>query len=171
MNNVPVIHDPARAEVVDRLLAARELISRVAARDFKRRQAPCGLTQTQFSILTLIVQEAHMNMSQVAHELDLSVPTVVRAVDALERKALVARHRGLTDAREVLIAATAAGSEARAAMQRTRRVQLSKMLSLIDDADLQSLLRGYEALAGAVSEMDALAAQPEHSTPPKRDTA
>jgi DNA-binding MarR family transcriptional regulator len=161
MNTLPVTHSPPQSEVIDRLLAAREQISRVAARDFKRRRAPFGLTQTQFSILSLIAREAGMNMSHVAHELDLSVPTVVRAVDALERKSLVERRRGLTDAREVFIAATEAGIEAHATMQEMRRAQLSKLLSVIGDEDVQGLLRGYEALAHAVGEMDASATQPE----------
>src|SRR5919202_108007 len=93
----------SREDMAERILALRERIQRWSARDFKRSSAPLGLTHTQFTILAFVEKAEGLNMSALAERLDLSSPTVVRAVDALERKGLVTRGRGSRDHREVII--------------------------------------------------------------------
>ncbi len=142
-------HPAERLQAADRISAAYTTITRWAARDFKRTKAPSGLTSTQFAILVLVHRFDGLSISQLADRLDLTVPTVVRAVDALERKRLVVRQRSMEDQREVKIAATSEGKRARADLEQARRERLMRLLSAMSEAEIQSLLVGYEALARA----------------------
>lgn len=144
-----------RDHVVERILALRERIQRWSARDFKRSSVPFGLSQTQFAILALVGKSEGLNMSSLAEGLDLSTPTVVRAVDALERKGLVTRTRNSRDHREVTILPTPAGTEAYERMRAARKQRLLAALSTLSDDELNALLRGYEAFANALDSDDA----------------
>ena len=137
--------------MAERLIAAREQIQRWSARDFKRSRAPRGLTHTQFAILAMVNSADGLNLSALAERLDLSVPTVVRAVDALERKALVTRQRSTRDHREVAIIATEEGAETHRQMRLARRDRLMGILAMLSDDELDGFLRGYEALARALT--------------------
>lgn len=140
----------SREHMAERLLALREQIQRWSARDFKRSSAPFGLTHTQFAILASVEGAEGLNMSTLAERVDLSAPTVVRAVDALERKGLVTRARSSRDQREVTILPTPAGVNAYERLRCARRQRLLVALSALSDDELDALLRGYEALANAL---------------------
>ena len=146
---------PSREQMAERFLALRERIQRWSARDFKRSSVPFGLTHTQFAILASVESAEGLNMSALAERLDLSVPTVVRAVDALERKGLVTRARSSRDHREVTILPTPSGVDAYEQMRRARKQRLLDILSTLSDDELNALLRGYEALANALDTDDA----------------
>jgi DNA-binding MarR family transcriptional regulator len=141
--------------MAERFLALRERIQRWSARDFKRSSAPPGLTHTQFAILACVEGAEGLNMSALAERLDLSAPTVVRAVDALERKGLVTRVRSVRDHREVTILPTPAGAIAYDQMRFARKKRLLAILSSLSDEELNGLLAGYEALANALDADDA----------------
>lgn len=145
----------SRDEVAEHILALRERIQRWSARDFKRRSAPFGLTETQFAILAFVECADRLNVSTLAERLELSAPTVVRAVDALERKGLVTRARGDRDHREVTVLATAEGTRAYEQLRQARKERFLTALSTLDDGDLTALLRGYEAFANALDSDDA----------------
>jgi DNA-binding MarR family transcriptional regulator len=141
--------------MAERLMAARERIQRWSARDFKRRQTPHGLTHTQFAILAAVPEPEGLNMSALAERLDLSVPTVVRAVDALERKGLVTRQRSRIDHREVAIVVTPDGATIHNEVRLARRDRLMRVLASLSDEELEGFLRGYEALARALTTIEA----------------
>ena len=145
----------SKEEMAERLMAAREQIQRWSARDFKRRKTPLGLTHTQFAILAAVDNPEGLNMSALAERLDLSVPTLVRAVDALERKCLVTRQRSARDHREVAIVLTPEGAEAHTRVRNARRDRLMRILATLSDDELDGFLRGYEALARALTTVDA----------------
>jgi DNA-binding MarR family transcriptional regulator len=143
--------DPTElVETADRIVAAYTSIGRWVARDFKRSNAPAGLTATQFAILALVDRYERMNTSQLADRLDLTVPTVVRAADALERKSLVFRVRDGDDRREVTLVLTAEGQRMRVALEQARRDRVLRLLSAMREGDVQALLIGFEGLAQAV---------------------
>jgi DNA-binding MarR family transcriptional regulator len=135
--------------LVDRIMTASTTVSRWGARDFKRRNLPGDLTATQFAILALLERHEGMNTSQLAERLDLSAPTVVRAVDALERKDLVTRSRSAHDHREVVLAMTDVGRSVKGAMEAARRERLMRLLSVMTDEQIKALVIGFEALARA----------------------
>lgn len=137
------------AEAAERIIEAYSRVARWAARDFKRSNAPAHLTATQFAILGLAVSGQQSTVSQVAGQLDLSVPTVVRAVDALERKGLVARQRSTSDGRSVTITCTEAGRTVREALEHSRRERLVRLLRGMNEEDITGLVRGFDAMAAA----------------------
>jgi DNA-binding MarR family transcriptional regulator len=144
----------SREAMAERLIAARERLARWAARDFKRRQTPLKLTQTQFAILQKVDHAEGLNMSALAEALDLSVPTIVRAVDALERKALVTRQRSSRDHREVCILVTPEGLRAHEETRRLRHERLVPILTCLSDREVEGLVNGYEALVRALPDSD-----------------
>ena len=142
-------------DVVERVLSAYSTISRWSARDFKRRAFPAELTATQLAILHRVDKSPGITMSQLAERLDLSTPTVVRAVDALERKQFVVRRRSARDRREVEMEITPAGAEARSALDAARRERLLRLLGDMSEDEIAGLLMGFEGLARATERADA----------------
>ncbi len=152
MSDLPI----DRSEVAERVVAAYIAVARWSAQEFKRSTrrpihggGSSGVTATQLAILALVDASGGLTVSHLAERLDLSVPTVVRAVDALERKLLVARQRSAEDRREVNIAPTLEGREAREILEGQRRQRVSRLLSGMTDEEVQALLIGYEAMARA----------------------
>jgi DNA-binding MarR family transcriptional regulator len=140
-----------RGEVAADILAAASLLGRWWAQDFKPGRAPDDLTGTQFAILSIARDMPSINLSQLADQLDLSVPTVVRAVDALERKNLVIRQRISMRQRDVTIALTGEGQEIREFVERARCERLLELLGRMSDAEVKGLLLGYQGMVRALS--------------------
>lgn len=136
-------------EVAERIIDAHSAVNRWSSRDFKRSASPSGLTQTQFAILGLSHGPPGMNASQLADQLDLTVPTVVRAIDALARKGLIVRRRNIQDQREVVIVVTPEGERVREAFGRARRERLAGLLDVLSEQEVHGLVLGYEGLARA----------------------
>lgn len=67
------------------------------------------LTATQAAILTFLGRRGSARLQEVAAHLAVSVPTASASVDALVRKALVARRKSVEDARAVALALTPDG--------------------------------------------------------------
>lgn len=135
--------------VADEVLAQRTVVSRWAARDFKRQSTPNGLTATQFAILDAVDSSPDLNTRHLAEELDLAPPTVVRAVDALERKGLIQRRRHDRDGRQVVFSLTPAGCRARAELVKARRERLVHLLLAMTPEEIDALVLGYAGLARA----------------------
>jgi DNA-binding MarR family transcriptional regulator len=135
--------------VADEVLAQRTIVSRWAARDFKRQSTPDGLTATQFAILDAVDSSPGLNTRQLAAELDLAPPTVVRAVDALERKGLMQRHRHVRDGRQVVFSLTPEGGRAREHIVKARRERLVHLLLAMTREEIDALVLGYGGLARA----------------------
>lgn len=139
-------------EAARRLLAASDRIEQWWAQDFKRSRVPANLTYTQFAILGLVSTCGGVSISQLADNLGLSNPTVVRAVDALERKNLAHRHRNESDGRMVSIAATPEGRRVRALLDAARRERLVHLLAGMSAEYVEGLVRGLEEMARATAE-------------------
>jgi DNA-binding MarR family transcriptional regulator len=135
--------------VAEQVLAARTTVSRWAARDFKRQSTPNGLTATQYAILDAIEARPDLNTRQVAEELDLAPPTVVRAVDALERKGLIRRQRRDSDGRQIIFSLTPEGNRAREDLAEARRERLVHLLMEMTEQEIEGLLVGYAGLTRA----------------------
>lgn len=138
-----------REQAAERLLAAYEAVEQWWAQDFKRSRVPANLTYTQYSILGAAGHGEPMTISSVAERLGLSNPTVVRAVDALERKGLVERRRSEEDGRVVHIVTTQEGRRIRRQLDRTRRERLAALLAMMPVEGVDCLVRGLEGMAHA----------------------
>jgi DNA-binding MarR family transcriptional regulator len=140
--------------VAEEVLAFRTTVSRWAARDFKRHSSPDGLTATQYAILDVIDSSPDLNTRQLAEGLDLAPPTVVRAVDALERKGLIRRRRRDSDGRQIVFSLTPEGNRARENLAHARRERLVHLLMEMTREEIDGLLLGYAGLTRATQAVD-----------------
>jgi DNA-binding MarR family transcriptional regulator len=133
-----------------RIIAASDTVMRWYARDFRPGHTPEDLTGTQFAILGLALENPEINLSQIAERLQVSVPTVVRAVDALERKLLVRRERPSMQQRDLVVAITPEGEETYREVDRMRYQRLMELLDRMAPEDVAALAQGYDGMARAV---------------------
>lgn len=102
--------DPGQVKRLAELLTK---LNREFRDDFKRSNGvPCDLTLAQYQVLTFITEKGVQSQKQIAFDLGVTGPTVVRIVDALEHKELVRRTRDLDDRRVVLVSLTEKGMAA-----------------------------------------------------------
>jgi DNA-binding MarR family transcriptional regulator len=139
-----------RREAAQRIIAATQVLTRWWARDFRPGQTLQGLTATQFAILSIAAEEPDINISGIAARLDVSPPTVTRAVGALERKRLVERVRRSTHARDITLALREEGRAVRDELAARQQRQLLKLLELLDDMAVENAVQSYEAMLDAV---------------------
>lgn len=140
--------------IADRVLASYTTVNRWAARDFKRENTPDGLSATQYAILDVIDTRPDLNTRQLADQLELAPPTVVRAVDALERKGLIRRHRHDSDGRQIVFSLTPQGNHARESLADARRERLVQLLMEMSRDEIDALLLGYVGLTRATRVVD-----------------
>lgn len=92
-----------------RLAALMIDVERAVKGDFKRNQGmPGDLSLSQYQVLSLLVIQPQ-SMKDIAIALNVTGPTVVRVVDALERKGLAQRARDTVDRRLVYLSLTDKG--------------------------------------------------------------
>ena len=102
----PMYQTPATSQ---RLAALMIDVERAVKGDFKRNQGmPDDLSLSQYQVLSLLVIQPQ-SMKDIATALNVMGPTVVRVVDALERKGLAQRARDTVDRRLVYLSLTDKG--------------------------------------------------------------
>jgi DNA-binding MarR family transcriptional regulator len=111
------------------------------------------LSLSQFDVLrALDEEEGQLGVSGLAHAAKLSVPTVTRMLDGLERRGVVVRERGKRDRRVVRVSLTDSGRRLVAAKREVvfeRRTALFESLSPSERRDAARLLH---RLASALDE-------------------
>lgn len=102
---------------VQRLADLLAELDRLFRDGFKRSNGvPCDLTLAQYEVVTMVrgsdMQGRKCSQKTIAENLNVTGPTVVRIIDALEKKGLVMRTRDEVDRRVVLVSLTAKGGQA-----------------------------------------------------------
>jgi DNA-binding MarR family transcriptional regulator len=119
-------------ETADRLHSASiHLLRRVA-----REDARAGTSPARLSALSVLVFAGPKTMTELAAMERVKVPTMSRLVAAMEAEGLVRRERHGTDARAVVLRATAKGKRA---LERARELRLSLLESLLGGASAREL--------------------------------
>jgi DNA-binding MarR family transcriptional regulator len=106
--------------------AAIHLLRRVS-----REDSAAGVSPARLSALSVLVFAGPKTMSELAVMERVKVPTMSRLVAAMEDEGLVRRERHGTDARSVVLHATAKG---RRILERARELRLSLLESLLSKA-------------------------------------
>lgn len=107
---------------------------------------------TQFRVLKRLVQHPWL-VSELAHSLQLSVPTVSVAVDSLVRRGLVERNEAVGDRRAVLLSLTAEGVRSFEAASERFLDALLQIIERLPEEDQQALRQGLAAVAQALDEI------------------
>jgi len=98
-------------------------------RAFRRQIAPLGLTQVEFTVLTLLATNSNVTQLQLGRALGAAPSNLTNLLGRLETKQLIQRRRSSVDARAQTIALTRAGNA------------LAKKATGLADGMEQSLLR------------------------------
>lgn len=156
-----------QAELTDEQLriavAMRELRRGASMQAFRDRMygaAPVVLDIGQQDALEVIMALGEARMGDVAAALRVDPSTATRAVARLEAAGLVERRRGDRDARAVVVAPTAAGTQAYEAIRRAAREALTELFARFDPSE-QRLLAGL--LDRLVDGLDDVAGLPRAS--------
>ena len=120
--------------------AAIRLLRRV-----RREDEAVGLSAARLSALSVIVFGGPVRISALARAEQVQTPTMTPIVAALERDGLITREVDPSDARAVILRATAKGSRLMAEGRRLRVANLAEALRPLD-ADERATLRKAAAI-------------------------
>src|SRR5512146_1912451 len=105
---------------------------------------PSITSVTQFRVLKRLAQQPWL-VSELAHSLQLSVPTVSVAVDSLVRRGLVERAEAAHDRRAIVLQLTEAGLRSNEAFQERAVAALLQVVERLSAEDQAALATGLAA--------------------------
>jgi MarR family transcriptional regulator for hemolysin len=154
----------ARAKQLARLLAGLDQTFR---EDFKRSNGiPYHLTLAQFQVISMVAENGRCSQKEIADNLRVTGPTVVRIIDALERKQLVFRTRDERDRRIVLVSLTEEGVRVQRDCAEVHERRLATVMERLPNNTAEALLHTLAALLTAARPgEDASAALPAAAVP------
>jgi DNA-binding MarR family transcriptional regulator len=128
--------------VADRLhSAALHLLRRLRTED-----DALGISPPRLSALSVVVYAGPIGIGSLATAEGVAAPTMTRLVDGLERDGLVRRRRDPSDARGVLVEATAAGRRVLTKGREQRIRTLAHGLTSLSPDELAEIGRGAELI-------------------------
>lgn len=108
------------------------------------------VTGSQFETLIYILRHHETSIGELAEGLSISHPAAVKLVTRLEKKNLVAREERKQDRRVSYVKLTEQGKTLAEKSQSARLEVLAEATSQMNQAELEGLLRGLEALLAAI---------------------
>jgi DNA-binding MarR family transcriptional regulator len=105
------------------------------------------LTVPQVRMLLAVDRRGPSNLSALAAELSLSMPSASRLVDRLASAGLLDRSAAEDSRREVTITTTAAGRGSLSVLHELRRSSIAGVLGRMSNRDRSALVRGLRAFA------------------------
>jgi DNA-binding MarR family transcriptional regulator len=134
--------------VAELSLAVGQLLRRLRA-----ESNPDGLTWSQTVALSRLEMEGPMTTADLARAESVKPQSMGATLAELEQEGLVKRHPHPTDGRQVLIALTAQGVEARRKRSAAKQKWLLAAMSELDRGERQTLMSAA-ALIGRLAEAD-----------------
>ncbi|MGQ0649749.1 MAG: MarR family winged helix-turn-helix transcriptional regulator [Gemmatimonadaceae bacterium] len=126
---------PSAARIADRLHGvAIQLLRRL-----RKEDASSGLTGPRASALSVIVFAGPLSLGDLAGAEQVKPPTMTRLVDALERQKLIVREASPSDARVIMVRATAKGITLLQQGRARRIARLQVALQELPRAELEVL--------------------------------
>ena len=116
------------------------------ARRLRQERATDTYTVSQLSALATLDRDGALTLGALAAAEKVQPPSMTRIVASLEQAGLVSRTPHPTDGRQVLLAATPAGSKLLAADRKRRDAWLACRLAELDAEDRTTLQRAAEIL-------------------------
>jgi DNA-binding MarR family transcriptional regulator len=101
--------------------------------------ARVGFSQYQYSVLALLDEQPQEAQALIADTLGLDRSQLVRILDGLEDRGLIARHRDKTDRRRHTVSVTAAGRRQLQRLRATIDELEDDLLAPLDAADRETL--------------------------------
>ncbi len=107
-----------------------------------------GITLNEMHMLEAVAggKDNGRSISDIAAELDITLPSVTMAVNKLVRKGLVMKHKGEDDKRVVMVKLSPEGRRAEVAHRFFHRYMVQSITRDMTDAEEAALLRGLRKL-------------------------
>jgi DNA-binding MarR family transcriptional regulator len=139
----------SKQESIERALSGyRELVQTLSARRTPEFPDP-GITMAQMRVLMLLSVVGEMRMSDLAHELGVSLSTLSSVVDRLVDTNLAARRDDPRDRRSVLVSLAAAGAKVLDSFQELGVAHLRELLDHLSADEAEAVTRAVDVLVVA----------------------
>jgi DNA-binding MarR family transcriptional regulator len=142
-------------QVEDRQAMTESIVDRLTAMYARRhgsaagRLARHGVSMTHFQTLLQLTDGRARTITELAHALDASLPSMSGICDRIEARGLIERVRSEHDRRVVEVRLTAAGRDWLCGMEVMGRTKLGRVLAHLETPALARLEAGLEDLMGA----------------------
>lgn len=134
-------------DFVSRLEAASLKTMRQLSSELSDDYSELHLTPAQFFVLRQLSERRQATVTELADALRVKPSAVTAIVDRLVRNGWATRERTESDRRVVHIRATEAGLRVLQQAETTRQRIMEKYLSLLEEEELEHLVKIYEKLA------------------------
>lgn len=128
--------------------------SRKLRTHFDSRVKKLGLTQARARTLMLLDRLEVLNQKELAEELDIETPTMVRLLDGLEGQGFIQRKEAEGDRRAKEIHITPTGRTLAKKVNHLAQRLRADVLAGIGDEDLQKTIDVLQSMNSNISELD-----------------
>jgi DNA-binding MarR family transcriptional regulator len=135
---------------LDRALAAFEVLQQRLMAVHAAEFTTLDITMAQAKLLYVLMAVGDLSMSEIAHQLGVTVSTASGAVDRLVELGLLARSDDPSNRRQVLVSVTAMGMETLEQIRELSTRQLRMLFEHVGDEDLETITRAIHIMADAV---------------------
>ncbi|MEI7833941.1 MAG: MarR family transcriptional regulator [bacterium] len=126
-----------------------------------KSQRPIDLSASQFRTLRFLKHHPGTSLSQLAENVDVSMPSMSKAVDILVVQGLVNRESAVDDRRRILLTLTIEGEEMLQEMRTAMRACLAERLNSLNVNELTQIIEGMQILRSIVIKEEASITQEE----------
>lgn len=130
-----------RDTVIERLFDEMAAFSRRLRAYFDLKSEETGLTLTRARVLFALSRRGSLNQKDLAQEMEIETPTLVRILDGMEKQLLIERRMADSDRRSKEIHMTQEGAEVCTNVQSFARGVRMELVAGISQEDLAVSLR------------------------------
>lgn len=150
--------DPAnKADLVESILITSDKLFRKLLPTVPKELLSLDVTMPQLKIMLMLFIHGPMRMSDIASEMDVTLPTATSFIDRLAEKNYVVRESQPNDRRVVLCRLAEAGQKTVDGIWESGRKNTGKLLEELDVRKLQMLIEALQSM------LDMASAQVEQS--------
>ncbi|MFD1746172.1 MarR family winged helix-turn-helix transcriptional regulator [Rhizobium helianthi] len=131
----------SRSTLNERLFDEMSAFNRRLRALFDMRARESGLTLARARTLFALSRRGRLSQKDLAQELEIETPTLVRVLDGLEKQSLIERRAGDADRRVKEIHVTPEGEAVGQKVQELARTLRSQLVEGIPEQDLEIALR------------------------------
>ncbi|MBN1191237.1 MAG: MarR family transcriptional regulator [Dehalococcoidales bacterium] len=135
-----------KEQLIDELLSLADRLFRQLFHTVPQNLISLDVTMPQIKIMLLLYFHGQARMSDIAAELDVTLPTSTSLVDRLVEKNFVVRENQPDDRRVVLCRLSEAGKKAIGGIWASTRVNSQKLLEAMDTEKLRLFVEVLEAM-------------------------
>jgi DNA-binding MarR family transcriptional regulator len=139
-----------RDELADAFITASRVLVGVAVRSIEAADPP--VTPTQHRLLVILASRGPQLVGELAGALSINSSNATRHCDRLERKGLIERRPSAHDGRAVQVSISSSGRELLAAVTRTRRGEIARILDALPTETRRATLTALNAFNAAAHE-------------------